>query len=338
MLYLKRHHHTQGHLGFLLCYLLRVLCVCVLYVDLWSIFGTSRWCSGKESTCQCRRLKRCGFDLWVGKISWRRKWQPTHSHLENPMHRGAWWATVPGVAKESDMIEHTHTWSILSLFWKSIVRFVSRSVFLHVGDHLMKKFYYSGSFVKNQLTIFTEFYCWALYSVPLIYLSVLLPLSHCPDCCSSIVSLEIVECQSSNFVLLLQYFVGYSGSSAFTFPYKLWNQFVGVHKTTWRDFDWDCIKSTDQVGKNCHPVNIESSYSWHGCSSSFIMFIAFSDWVMCVLLSRLLHKEMLYENAWSIEDIDTFKNLFWLFPLSYNLTIANHFIISMWVTKAVWVT
>ena len=85
----------------------------------------------------------------------------------------------------------------------------------------MKKLYYSGSFVKNQLTIFMEFYCWALYSVPLFYLSVLLPLSHCPDCCSSIVSLEIMECQSSNFVLLLQYFVGYSGSSAFTFPYKL---------------------------------------------------------------------------------------------------------------------
>ena len=27
-----------------------------------------------ESACQCRR---CGFDSWVGKISWRREWQPT---------------------------------------------------------------------------------------------------------------------------------------------------------------------------------------------------------------------------------------------------------------------
>ena len=98
---------------------------------------------------------------------------------------------------------------------------MSKSVFLHVDVHLLKKLYYPGSFVKNQMTIFTEFYSWALYSVSLIYLSVLLPLSHCPDCCSSIVSLEVVECQSSNFVLLLQCFVGYSGSSAFTFPYKL---------------------------------------------------------------------------------------------------------------------
>ena len=27
--------------------------------------------------CQCRRLRRCRFEAWVGKIPWRRKWQPT---------------------------------------------------------------------------------------------------------------------------------------------------------------------------------------------------------------------------------------------------------------------
>ena len=30
--------------------------------------------TGKESTCQCRRQKRYGFDLWVEKIPWNRKW------------------------------------------------------------------------------------------------------------------------------------------------------------------------------------------------------------------------------------------------------------------------
>ena len=42
-----------------------------------------------------------GFGPWVRKVPWRRKWQPTpipHSFLENPMDRGAWWATVQGVA------------------------------------------------------------------------------------------------------------------------------------------------------------------------------------------------------------------------------------------------
>ena len=32
------------------------------------------WLSCKESTCQCRRW---GFDPWVRKIPWSRKWQPT---------------------------------------------------------------------------------------------------------------------------------------------------------------------------------------------------------------------------------------------------------------------
>ena len=33
--------------------------------------------SGKESACQCRSRRRQGLDPWVGKIPWRRKWQPT---------------------------------------------------------------------------------------------------------------------------------------------------------------------------------------------------------------------------------------------------------------------
>ena len=35
-----------------------------------------RWLNGKESAYQCRRCKRCGFDPWVGKIPWSRKWPP----------------------------------------------------------------------------------------------------------------------------------------------------------------------------------------------------------------------------------------------------------------------
>ena len=41
----------------------------------------------KQSACQCRR---CGFNPLQ------------YSCLGNPTDRGAWWATVPGVAKESD--------------------------------------------------------------------------------------------------------------------------------------------------------------------------------------------------------------------------------------------
>ena len=42
--------------------------------------------SGKESACQCRRHKRCGFDPWVGMIPWRRKWHPTPVFLAEEYH------------------------------------------------------------------------------------------------------------------------------------------------------------------------------------------------------------------------------------------------------------
>ena len=56
--------------------------------------------SGKESTCQCRRCKRQGFDPWVGKIPWIGNGNPLqYSCLGNSVDRGAWWATVHEVAK-----------------------------------------------------------------------------------------------------------------------------------------------------------------------------------------------------------------------------------------------
>ena len=39
--------------------------------------------NGKESTCQCRR---CEFDPWIGRIPWRRKWQPTPVFLPRKSH------------------------------------------------------------------------------------------------------------------------------------------------------------------------------------------------------------------------------------------------------------
>ena len=50
------------------------------------LFGVPEWHNGKESVCHCRRCRRHGFDPWVGKIPWHRKWQPTPVFLPGEFH------------------------------------------------------------------------------------------------------------------------------------------------------------------------------------------------------------------------------------------------------------
>ena len=56
-------------------------CICCTLatpdIEFTSCMGFPGGASGKEPTCQSRRPKRQRFNPWVGKILWRRKWQPT---------------------------------------------------------------------------------------------------------------------------------------------------------------------------------------------------------------------------------------------------------------------
>ena len=71
---------------------------------------TAQW----QRTClPCRKAGRCGFDPWVRKISWRRKWQPTPVFLPGKSNgqRGLG-AIVHRVAKSWTQLSthpHTHT-------------------------------------------------------------------------------------------------------------------------------------------------------------------------------------------------------------------------------------
>ena len=67
--------------------------------------GLPRWLSGKEFACQCRRHWRLEFNPWVGKISWRRKWQNHCSILARiiPWTEESARFQSTGVSKESDM-------------------------------------------------------------------------------------------------------------------------------------------------------------------------------------------------------------------------------------------
>jgi len=42
--------------------------------------------SGRESTCQCMRCKRLGFDPWVRKIPWKRNRQSSPLFLPGKSH------------------------------------------------------------------------------------------------------------------------------------------------------------------------------------------------------------------------------------------------------------
>ena len=48
--------------------------------------GPPRWLSSKEFACQCKRIRRCRFNHWAGKIPWRSKWQPVPAFLLGKSH------------------------------------------------------------------------------------------------------------------------------------------------------------------------------------------------------------------------------------------------------------
>ena len=61
---------------------------------------------GKESACKAG--DRLGFDPWVGKIPWRKKWEPTPVFLLGESHRqGSLRSYGPWGYKESNTTEVT---------------------------------------------------------------------------------------------------------------------------------------------------------------------------------------------------------------------------------------
>ena len=89
-------------------------------------FGLSTWLSGKESTCQCKRHRRRGFDPWVRKMPWRRKWPPTPVFLPGKPHGQS---SLAGYSPWSPRVGHS--WALtdaLSLLWERGNPYVSRSL------------------------------------------------------------------------------------------------------------------------------------------------------------------------------------------------------------------
>ena len=76
----------------------------IFYGRISSLKQLPWWLSGKEPTCQCKRLAGdVGSIPESERLPGEGNGNPRqYSCLENPMDRVAWWATVHGVEEESD--------------------------------------------------------------------------------------------------------------------------------------------------------------------------------------------------------------------------------------------
>ena len=66
----------------------------------------------------CLQCGRLGFNPWVGKIPWRRKWQSTPGLLPGKFHgQGSWQAVVHGVTKSQTQLSNFIFTFILHTLW-----------------------------------------------------------------------------------------------------------------------------------------------------------------------------------------------------------------------------
>ena len=117
-----------------------------------SYWGLPRWFIGKETVCQCRGCRRCGFDSWFGKIPWIRKWQLTPVFLPGKFHgQRSLVGYSPWGCKESDTTEHAHHYIIVQI---SLTALEVRTLPVHPFPHTIPE-NHMFNFLHNLL--FLEF-------------------------------------------------------------------------------------------------------------------------------------------------------------------------------------
>ena len=105
------HWSHSSHLAhtYLVCSVSRGACVTTSHTPGNVGFPGGASCTGPAG--HCTRHRRCECHPWVGKIPWRRAWQPTPVFLPGEFHRGAWWATVYGVTKNQTQLKRLSTYT-----------------------------------------------------------------------------------------------------------------------------------------------------------------------------------------------------------------------------------
>ena len=84
-----------------------------------------------------------------------------------------------------------------------------------IEEAVFSPLYVLASFVKDKVPIVVWVCLWAFYYVPLVYISVFVPVTHYLDDCSFIIYSEFREVDFYSSIFLSQY------SLPFLFPYKL---------------------------------------------------------------------------------------------------------------------
>ena len=81
-----------------------------LMVMAYGRVGFPWWLSRWRILLQCWRHRRCRFDSWVGKIPWRRIWQPTPVFLPGKFHgQRSLVGYSPWGHKDLEITEQQHT-------------------------------------------------------------------------------------------------------------------------------------------------------------------------------------------------------------------------------------
>ena len=105
-----------------------------LYLN-WFIWGFPGGASAKEPTCQYKRHKRY---RWGRSPGGGHDNPLQYSCLENPMDRGAWWATVHGVTKSQTWLKwlstHTFILKILLLTYVNKIVIHSYLMIMHIDN------------------------------------------------------------------------------------------------------------------------------------------------------------------------------------------------------------
>ena len=107
-------------------------------------------------TVKCPQCRRPGFEPWVGKILWRRKWQPSPVLLPGKFHEPkSLIGYSPWGRKELDMTEQLHFTSLYTLLY--IKEIINKDLIYSTGTSTQYSIItYMGKAYEKQCTVLSH--------------------------------------------------------------------------------------------------------------------------------------------------------------------------------------